>query len=395
MRKTRSCPDGWRSSWPRSPLAWASTKPTSVSSFTTTCPAAWKPIIKRPDGLDATARRRSACCSIPRAIAICTSFSSKARIPRARSLRRFTISSRASRESDRARSAGDQGPATVADCGRRSRRVRKVARTSRRAGTARSGGKHGRRADQGKFVDARRLASPSGQGQTPRHAAGRAVRRQSARRLGLLSAAGTRRPCRNGLAALWPERCENSPSSRHSITSPPFGAGRSTCPTARVPSKAWRSTSKPATGASRQNTSGLTPYSATARRVLAARDRFYAISAKPRRSIAGTATIAARPRSPRRDVGRESGRGSRRRADRAQWRCPHSRTLWQTVIGPNALRLEFGKSDPHGVQQTEHLWVACPLTADRGGRFDRRPGRGEIHRAGRRRSLSACAPIDG
>ena len=48
-----------RSSWPRWPSAWASTRPTCGSSSTTTCPAASKPTIKRRAARAATASRRS------------------------------------------------------------------------------------------------------------------------------------------------------------------------------------------------------------------------------------------------------------------------------------------------------------------------------------------------
>ena len=53
-----------RSSWPRTPSAWASTRPTCGSSSITTCPAAWRRITRRRAAPAATASRRAACCSI-------------------------------------------------------------------------------------------------------------------------------------------------------------------------------------------------------------------------------------------------------------------------------------------------------------------------------------------
>ena len=59
--RTTSCRGGARSSWPPTPSAWASTRPTSASSSTTTFPAAWRPITRRPAGPAATASLPTAC----------------------------------------------------------------------------------------------------------------------------------------------------------------------------------------------------------------------------------------------------------------------------------------------------------------------------------------------
>ena len=50
------------SSWPPSPSAWASTRPTSATSITTTCPRAWRTTPRRSAAPAATARRRAARC---------------------------------------------------------------------------------------------------------------------------------------------------------------------------------------------------------------------------------------------------------------------------------------------------------------------------------------------
>ena len=52
-----------RSSSPPTPSAWASTRPTSARSSTSTCPGRSRPITRRPAAPAATACPRSACCS--------------------------------------------------------------------------------------------------------------------------------------------------------------------------------------------------------------------------------------------------------------------------------------------------------------------------------------------
>ena len=74
--RTTSCTPA-RPSWSRpTPSAWASTSPTSRSSFTIICRRTWKAIIRRPDALDATAKRRTASCCTTGRMCVLRNFSS-------------------------------------------------------------------------------------------------------------------------------------------------------------------------------------------------------------------------------------------------------------------------------------------------------------------------------
>ena len=69
-----------RSSSPPTPSAWAWTRPTSARSSTSTCPAPWKPTIRRRAAPAATASPRAACCCTPPATAASRSCSSRTSI---------------------------------------------------------------------------------------------------------------------------------------------------------------------------------------------------------------------------------------------------------------------------------------------------------------------------
>ena len=77
--------DARRSSWPPSPSAWASTRRTSATSTTTTCPRAWRTTRRRSAGPAATGSRRPARCSSAPTTSTCWRTSSTAtRRPRGR-----------------------------------------------------------------------------------------------------------------------------------------------------------------------------------------------------------------------------------------------------------------------------------------------------------------------
>ena len=131
---------------------------------------------------------------------------------------------------------------------------------------------------------------------------------------------------------------------------------------------------------SRPNTNGSTPCCATARRVLAGRGRFCAISAKPRRSIAGTATIAARPRPlarPRRAAAANQAgvldavRIVLSGVARTRGRCG-KQLLAQMLCGSNSekvTRMGFNKLSTYGLlahlRQTEAVDLIDALVAVR------------------------------
>ena len=165
-----------RSSWPPTPSAWASTRPTCGSSSTTTFPAASRRIIRRRAAPAATAPPRTASCSTTPPTATSRSTSSTATIPareHVEAVYEFLCEHR--RKPHRDDPGRAQADAQPADRQRRRGQLRANSRRGRRAGTPDRLAEHGLGADRQRFAHAGRSSAEAGQIAAQGVAGGRAA----------------------------------------------------------------------------------------------------------------------------------------------------------------------------------------------------------------------------